>query len=446
MFKRYLSFLAALVIGLGLYAQNLTRDQYINKFKDIAIREMQRSGIPASITLGQGILESDGGNSDLSTIANNHFGVKCGESWTGKTYKKKDDDRNAIGMKVKSCFRSYKNAEDSYVDHSDFLTDPAKAYRYGPLFELDPTDYKKWAKGLKKAGYATSNTYDKKLIDIIEKYKLYQYDRGVSGPALANNPADDQFSFGSDPSGTDVIGGTAVASAGSNTIQFNNEVKYVLAGSSESVTSISERTKKPVKTLMKYNENLTGGDQKLASGTIVYLQPKRGGHRGKETYHTVETRETMFDISHEYGISLTKLYKRNLMVEGQEPAPGSKIKIKGGAVSIAPETIGGTASSSSYSQSSPDDYMSESDFNGGEEKKSIFHFGSKKKNKNSNSVTEKGVGTQTAPKEEGVYHIVAEGETLFTISNKYNTSAEQIKKLNNSSSNAVRPGMRIRVQ
>ena len=150
---------------------------YIKRYKNIAISEMERAGIPASIKLAQGLLESGAGSSDLARKANNHFGIKCHSNWTGGTYYKKDDEYNALGMLKKSCFRAYKNADASYVAHSEFLRDPKKHERYGFLFGLKTTDYKGWAKGLKKAGYATSNTYPKKLIDLIERYKLYQYDR-----------------------------------------------------------------------------------------------------------------------------------------------------------------------------------------------------------------------------------------------------------------------------
>jgi hypothetical protein len=145
---------------------------YIETYKKIAVREMHRSGIPASITLAQGILESSWGNGSLALKANNHFGIKCKSTWTGPTFFIKDDDYKN-GRLVKSCFRSYDNAEDSYVDHSEFLTDNP---RYERLFTYERTDFKKWAHGLKKCGYATDKKYAHKLINTIKKYKLHQYD------------------------------------------------------------------------------------------------------------------------------------------------------------------------------------------------------------------------------------------------------------------------------
>lgn len=152
------------------------KSEYADKYKGIAIAEMQRVGIPASIKLAQGILESSSGESELAKGANNHFGVKCGSNWNGKSYKKKDDEFDAKGEKVESCFRKYTNPEESFYDHSEFLRDPRKYYRYGFLFGLDKRDYRAWANGLESAGYATEKGYGKKLIDLIERYKLYQYD------------------------------------------------------------------------------------------------------------------------------------------------------------------------------------------------------------------------------------------------------------------------------
>ena len=308
-------------------------------------------------------------------------------------------------MTIKSCFRSYKDSEQSYIDHSDFLTDPKKEHRYGPLFELDPTDYKKWAKGLKKAGYATSNTYDKKLIDIIEKYELYKYDQGVPLDPIASTTAkpanddkmeeefEDGFVWGATPDQRPPEPEFEEEEEPVNTtsILINNGAKYVNAAPGEQVNNISVRTGTSVRSLLKYNENLTDGSQKLDMGTVVYLQPKRGSYRGRETYHTVAEGETMFDISHEYGVSLTKLYKRNLLVQGQEPARGEKIKLKGGTVRIAPVTTAGAVVPDRSSQEPEsnrkdeveldEDSISEDEFGSKEEEKPLFVFGSKKKNK-----------------------------------------------------------------
>src|SRR5690554_5416321 len=146
-------------------AKRISRAEYISMYKDDAIREMHRSGVPASITLAQGILESGDGNSALARKANNHFGIKCHGDWKGKTYYQDDDEKD-------ECFRKYKSVLESFRDHSEFLKKP----RYAFLFELKPTDYKGWAKGLKKAGYATNPRYPQLLIKIIEENNLHQYD------------------------------------------------------------------------------------------------------------------------------------------------------------------------------------------------------------------------------------------------------------------------------
>lgn len=146
---------------------------YIEKYYQIAILEMHRSGVPASITLAQALLETNSGQSELAVNANNHFGIKCKSTWNGGTYDYKDDDRNAAGQIIHSCFRAYNSDLDSYIDHSNFLR--SREY-YMNLFNLDPKDYKAWAKGLQSAGYSTDQEYANKLIRRVERYNLDKYD------------------------------------------------------------------------------------------------------------------------------------------------------------------------------------------------------------------------------------------------------------------------------
>jgi len=167
--------LAALCCTFPSQAQSDPVAAYIQQYQELAVREMHRAGIPASIKMAQGILESDAGRSELARNANNHFGIKCGGDWTGPTYGKKDDEGGFIGIgRKKSCFRKYATAYDSFYAHSEFLRGRE---RYASLFEIKPGNYKKWAKGLKKAGYATSNKYPKRLIDVIERYDLDKLDK-----------------------------------------------------------------------------------------------------------------------------------------------------------------------------------------------------------------------------------------------------------------------------
>src|SRR6056297_1707454 len=169
----FLVFIAVIIVScetqrrVSVRPQTKDGNSYIEAYKDLAVREMKRSGVPASITLAQGMLESDYGRSTLAVNANNHFGIKCHNDWTGKRIYHDDDRRN-------ECFRSYRYVYESFKDHSDFLTGVS---RYDFLFDYEITEYKKWARGLKKAGYATSPTYASKLINLIERYQLDQLDR-----------------------------------------------------------------------------------------------------------------------------------------------------------------------------------------------------------------------------------------------------------------------------
>jgi flagellum-specific peptidoglycan hydrolase FlgJ len=171
-------FIVAVFVSMHLNAQRTTQTEYIEQYKQLAMEEMKRSGVPAAITLAQGILESESGNSELAVKANNHFGIKCKETWTGETIYHDDDHRG-------ECFRKYPSAEESYRDHSDFLK--FRPY-YTSLFALDPSDYKAWAKGLKKAGYATGPNYANQLIDLIERFDLNRYSMEVINASVQQQP------------------------------------------------------------------------------------------------------------------------------------------------------------------------------------------------------------------------------------------------------------------
>ncbi len=290
-------FLVLCFMPLFVWAQSPTRQAYIAKYQKIAIEEMERAGIPASIKLAQGILESGDGKSSLAVQANNHFGMKCGSSWTGPTYYLKDDDFDANGNLIKSCFRKYPNPEYSYRAHTDFLTDPKKAYRYGSLFDLDATDYKAWAHGLKKAGYATNPKYADLLIGIIEANELYRYDR-----MSTEIPA-------------------AVSEA-----RLVNQIRAIVVGPNETMASLARKYEVPLKRLLKYND--LKRDRPVPEGQYVFLQAKRKKSRGREKYHTVKAGEEMYSISQKYGIKLLPLYKKNRLNVGQEVRAGEKVSLK----------------------------------------------------------------------------------------------------------------------
>lgn len=286
---------------------------YIARHKDIAMREMDRTGIPASIKLAQAILESDAGRSELARRANNHFGIKCGPDWRGDTYMQEDDDYNDRGQLIKSCFRVFRTVEASFVAHSEFLRDPSKTFRYGPLFQLSPTDYQAWAYGLQTSGYATSPTYATRLISIIERYRLHDYDRL---PTVS--PMDPAVEITADE------------------VLVNNDVSFVTANPGETVAALAQRTRVAVQQLLTYNEALNKPEQQLAEGERVYLQPKRIGWRGVQAWHTVQQGESMYLISQTYGIKLIKFYERNRLLPMQEPAVGEKVKLRGSRVREAP--------------------------------------------------------------------------------------------------------------
>ncbi|NBC06911.1 MAG: LysM peptidoglycan-binding domain-containing protein [Bacteroidetes bacterium] len=313
-----------LLLACITQAQSNTHLEYIDRYKEIAIREMERAGIPASIKLAQGLLESGAGTSDLARRANNHFGIKCGGNWEGKTYYKKDDDYDDRGELIESCFRDYRNPESSYIAHSEFLRDPNKQYRYGFLFRLDPTDYKAWARGLKRAGYATSATYAIKLIDIIERYELHRYDRLTTTEVIAGGEEVPQLGPEDD----------AVVTPG--VIFTNNDVDYMLAREGETLNDIALRTRTDIGDVLSYNDQQYGRDEELDAGTVVYLQPKRNSFRGRREWHYVKEGETMFSISQIYGIDLGRLYRRNKLEKGEMPAVGERVKIRGWNVSDPP--------------------------------------------------------------------------------------------------------------
>ncbi len=280
----------------------MTREEYILAYKDIAIAEMNRSGIPASITLAQGMIESDNGNSRLAVKANNHFGIKC-HGWKGKKIYHDDDERN-------ECFRKYKNAAESYTDHTDFLMNSP---RYNFLFYLDQTDYKGWAKGLKKVGYATSPAYADALIRVIEENGLYKYD----DPARRRRRTDEITQADIEDFTVEIP---------HRRILTRNRINYIIVQEGDTYKGLSEELDMMPFELAKYNE--IERNSKLVTGQALYIQPKRNKASVEFRYHTVEEGETMYEISQMYGIKLHKLYQKNLMKEGTEPEPGDVLWLR----------------------------------------------------------------------------------------------------------------------
>ncbi|MBP5318673.1 MAG: glucosaminidase domain-containing protein [Paludibacteraceae bacterium] len=294
---RSVLFLIGVVCVMPAFAQY---DDYINRYSAIAVREMADFGIPASITLAQGLLESAAGTSDLAVKANNHFGIKCHNDWTGATMHH-DDDRN------QECFRKYDNAEESFVDHSQFLKSKA---RYAFLFEYDRTDYKSWAKGLKQAGYATDPNYATRLIDLIEKYDLHRFDTGAAAVPAASSAK---------PSATEAdYDGPRRNSSG---------LKYVLARKNDSYYAIGKRYHIPFNLIYRYNDVDKNGRQPK-EGEVVYLQRKLKKAKYVPFTHVVNAGESMHDIAQHYGIRIHALYDMNNMPYTAVPKAGQMLKLK----------------------------------------------------------------------------------------------------------------------
>jgi LysM repeat protein len=304
-----------------LHAQYPTGTNYIEQYKMIAISEMKRTGIPASIKLGQAILESAAGTSKLAAKANNHFGIKCGSNWNGDSYGLRDDERVLLFFKKKSCFRKYNNAEESFIDHSEFIRRPNGPYQ--SLFTLNPKDYKAWAKGLKKAGYATADDYPQKLIGVIERYQLYLFD-GINSDSPVSSPSPEKPVVASQPKPVKAPLFKEVAKP----IRINM-VKAFIAKGGEKIEDVAQTYETPISYIMKYNDFIQKPNQVLNQNDIVYLQQKKKSFWGKKKIHYVTTGETMFLISQQYGIREDKLRERNMLTAASEPMVGQQIFLRG---------------------------------------------------------------------------------------------------------------------
>lgn len=291
--KRFF-YVLILLLSSSAIAQKQATEQYIRKYHKLAIEEMHSYGIPASITLAQGILESGNGNSTLSRKSKNHFGIKCHKGWKGKKVFHDDDAKN-------ECFRKYKKVADSYRDHSEFLKNRD---RYAFLFDYKMTDYKSWSKGLKKAGYATHPEYATKLIKLIEKFDLDQYDKSSkSGKRKIKKPK---------------------RKYRKEIYKSENGLKYVLALKGETYDIIAKQQSLWLWELLTYNDR--SHDMKLAPKERVYLELKK--KRSKTEFHQVKAGETLHGISQLYGIQLEKLCHKNRVKLDAELKVDQKIFLK----------------------------------------------------------------------------------------------------------------------
>lgn len=311
-----------------LLAQRITAEEYISIYKDIAIREMREHKIPASITLAQGLLESGCGNSELARVAKNHFGIKCHKEWTGNTFTMDDDEKN-------ECFRSYENAEESFVDHSLFLVG---RNRYAALFDLEITDYEGWAKGLKAAGYATNPKYAQLLIARINQYDLTRFDREalniqeeettvsepIPEPQLSENQFED-FGLLFNPdvkSAFEIVDMTDLG----RFIYLNNGVKFIYAKEGETPKSIAKELGIPMRQIADYNYISIPKDFVFLSGDVVYIVPLKNKCKHPSTFNVDETM-TMRDVALRFAVKLDKLQKYNKNL-GKVVKPGTVVKLK----------------------------------------------------------------------------------------------------------------------
>lgn len=280
------------ILSLQAQTRNKQYEEYIKKYRDIAVEEMKKYHIPASITLAQGLLESGAGQSTLARKSNNHFGIKCGSDWRGKTVRHDDDERN-------ECFRAYKHPKQSYEDHSKFLVSRP---RYASLFKLKITDYKGWARGLKKAGYATNPRYAEQLIGIIELYDLDKYDKKGGLKWMKENPNPHQP-------------------------YIANGLVYIVVRSGDTWKSISKEFDISRKKLRKYNDLYKGYE--LQVGDILYLEKKNRRADKEHIVHVLRAGESMYSISQKYGIRLKRLYKLNKMSEDEStPEVGTILRLR----------------------------------------------------------------------------------------------------------------------
>lgn len=407
---------------------------YIAKYKDIALAEMVRSKIPASITLAQGIHESNCGKSPLSSKANNHFGIKCKREWDGKKFYQNDDAPN-------ECFRVYERAEDSYADHSDFLT----CYpRYSFLFDLPITDYTDWAYGLKQAGYATNPRYPQILLCTIEDYKLDAYDQiglAMMGdktkqlqPALlatippkhekTNAVASANYIRKEElkPTTANAVAPVPSAKQAERPEYTVNGLKAARAQGSEDPLSIAFEYGIDYAQVLAYNDLADG--EHFKDGENIFLQPKK--QRTTDTKYSVQAGESMRSISQKFGIRLKELYSKNQMKPNDQLAPGETAYLNERRNDL-PKTISyedflkhkTTGKSASSSASQPDATLTASA---------------------SNATP---VPVKKATAEQPIKYKVAPSDTLYSISRKFNVSIKELKALNKLQSASIKPGQKL---
>jgi LysM repeat protein len=375
--KVFLLLTASVFFSQILCAQYMTVAEYVATYKDIAIREMKRMGVPAAISLAQGILETENGNSDLVKKSNNHFGIKCKSTWTAETVSHDDD---APG----ECFRAYKTAEDSYRDHSNFLRG---SERYAFLFKLDPRDYKSWAYGLRKAGYATNPRYPEILIKYIEDNNLQQYTLEGADEV----PVFDSSKYADNNDNKDVNDSDNIITKPANLVI--NGSKAVLASKGTSLLAIASQNNINLNRLLEINDLTKDG--LLEKDQYIFLEKKQ--KQGDRDYYIIQDNETLYDVAQKNGILLQSIYDFNNITSSDNVYPGTKILLKPPVAKLVSNT----------------------------------------------NVEVNTTPGNTSAQSVSKIHEVQPKESLFAISRKYGVTVEQLKAWNNLKSNYVRAGEQL---
>src|SRR5659263_108893 len=304
--------------AFGQTANVNSRQDYIDIFAKLAIQEMNEYHVPASITMAQACLESGNGNSELAREGNNHFGIKCNSSWSGPSIRKDDETRN-------ECFRKYSTAIESFRDHSKFLTG---GMRYQFLFDYKITDYRKWAYGLKKAGYATDPQYPERLIKIIAEFQLHKLDEYYNSTTAYVRP--ERLGSGAKSAGRH-RGGAGIDNFSINpytnrNVERRNNVKVFFAKEGDTYEQIAAEFSMKDWEIYKYNDVEKGAV--LEAGSVVYLQTKRGSAPRGNDVHVMKEGESLWSVAQWYGVRLNALYRKNRINQGDILKPGQQISLR----------------------------------------------------------------------------------------------------------------------
>ena len=393
---KFTFFFSIILAGLSTFAQpSAVIKEYISKYSQIAMEEMHRTGVPASITLAQGILETEAGRSKLAVSSNNHFGIKCKSEWTGDRVYHDDDARG-------ECFRKYESPFDSYRDHSDFLKTRA---HYASLFQLDPTDYEGWAYGLKKAGYATNPKYPQLLIKLIESYNLQEYSLIALGKK-APTPSDDAIVTTEPPKSSTPKISEYITEKLLNLpkgVFKINHTRVVVIPKGTSYLAFAQEYDIPLSRLFEFND--MEPQETATKDQLLFLQRKRKS--GDSQYHVVAQGETVHDIAQAEGIRLESLMEYNWLAQGLQPMPGEQLYLKKKAPQ-PPKMVNDHLENSTVQAAKPTNVMGGS------------------------------AGMFTL-------HTVQPKETLYSISKKYMVGVDDIKKWNGLGTNDLKIGQQLRI-